>query len=342
MARSTKESGGYAYRDVGTTLTREGNTESSNYTSPQRNSRNRVPAIVTLALWRLRQTWRLLAITGLGIVAAVMLVSAVPLYSNVAMTAGLRSVITSSDQSADIVVQSMSQQISSSIISSATSQLDQDFQHNLGPYLAPRQFSIQTQVLPIIKRFPECLPPDIYCNQVRIFSFSMKSSASHLRLIAGRVPLTSSNDLEVALTSESAQRLGVTVGSVLTTTIDFDSGPVRVAERDFNQIASILTWEQSIIYITALLLGIFFGALLSLLALPVLIFTSAASSGAGSDISSGVFFVVQNVPPIQVIIPISLAIVLGVLIAICIVALGMMIRVVSQPSIGSTLRLNED
>src|SRR5579875_509176 len=108
------------------------------------------------------------------------------------------------------------------------------------------------------------------------------------------------------------------------------------------QIASVLTWEQGIIYTTAILLGVIFGFLLSALAVPVLVFTSVGTSGANSDISSGAFYIAQSVPPIQVIVPVSVALALAVLIAICVIALGMMIRVVSRPSIGQTLRLNED
>jgi ABC-type lipoprotein release transport system permease subunit len=105
------------------------------------------------------------------------------------------------------------------------------------------------------------------------------------------------------------------------------------------QIASVLLWEQSIVYATSLILGLLFGVLLSLLALPSLIFTSAGSS---VTISTGEFYVIQSVPPISVVIPITLWIALAVLIIICIVAIWMMVRIVSRPSISQTLRLNED
>ena len=108
------------------------------------------------------------------------------------------------------------------------------------------------------------------------------------------------------------------------------------------QIASVLTWEQGIIYTTAIALGVIFGFLLSALAVPVLVFTSVGSNGANSDISSGAFYIAQSVPPIQVIVPLSVGIALVALIVICVIALGMMIRVVARPSIGQTLRLNED
>ncbi|HEY6406269.1 MAG TPA: FtsX-like permease family protein, partial [Ktedonobacteraceae bacterium] len=109
-----------------------------------------------------------------------------------------------------------------------------------------------------------------------------------------------------------------------------------------SQIASTLTWEQCIIYSTSILLGILFGAIFSVLVVPQLIFTSVGSSGASSDLTSSQFAVAQSVPPIQIVIPPSLMIALAVLVVICVVALGMMIRVVSRPWISQTLRLNED
>jgi ABC-type antimicrobial peptide transport system permease subunit len=108
------------------------------------------------------------------------------------------------------------------------------------------------------------------------------------------------------------------------------------------QIASVLTWEQAIIYTTSIVLGVVFGLLLSTLVVPVLVFTSVGSNGTNSDISGQAFYIAQSVPPIQVIIPATVGIALLVLICICGIALGMMIRVVSRPSIGQTLRLNED
>jgi hypothetical protein len=69
------------------------------------------PPTMTLAFVRLRKTWGLLLITGLGFVAAVMLACAIPLYSDISMTAGLRGALTASSRNADIVVQSFTEQI---------------------------------------------------------------------------------------------------------------------------------------------------------------------------------------------------------------------------------------
>ena len=58
----------------------------------------------------MRQAWGLLLVTGVGMLAAVMLVCTVPLYSKIAMTAGLRDVLNSYSQNGDIVVHGLSRQ----------------------------------------------------------------------------------------------------------------------------------------------------------------------------------------------------------------------------------------
>jgi len=108
------------------------------------------------------------------------------------------------------------------------------------------------------------------------------------------------------------------------------------------QLASILTWEQGIVYALALLLGGVFGYLLSVLALPSLIFTNIAASGLNLDISSGQDYILQVTPPVRVIIPTSLWLVCAALVALCILAVVIMVRVAARPSPGQTLRLNED
>ncbi len=108
------------------------------------------------------------------------------------------------------------------------------------------------------------------------------------------------------------------------------------------QITGILTWEQAIVYVASLLLGIIFGALLTVTVMPALIFTGVPTSGILSNVSSGEFYVIQQIIPTQVVVPPLLAIAFIMLIAICIIALIMMARTALQPSISQQLRLNED
>ncbi len=107
------------------------------------------------------------------------------------------------------------------------------------------------------------------------------------------------------------------------------------------QVASILTWEQCMTYVTSIILGTIGGILFSKLVLPYLVYTGLTSA-ANSDTSSAQYYLAQSVPPVQIIIPSSLSLILASLAAICIVVLAMMVFTASRPSINQTLRLNED
>ncbi|MBA2391636.1 MAG: ABC transporter permease, partial [Ktedonobacteraceae bacterium] len=104
-----------------------------------------------------------------------------------------------------------------------------------------------------------------------------------------------------------------------------------------SRVASILMWEQAIVYVIGLLLGVAFGALLSATVIP-----SLTLSSLNTNLSSAQFFDLQTAFPTPIVVPPTLPLALVVLIAIYVVALLMMVRVVSRPSLGQTLRLNED
>jgi hypothetical protein len=101
------------------------------------------------------------------------------------------------------------------------------------------------------------------------------------------------------------------------------------------QIRSMLIWEQAIVYLAGGVLGAALGWVLSLTALPMLIFVELATRGNFQN--------VPNIPPARVIVPgDTLALALGVLTAICILALILTMGALARLSLGQTLRLNED
>ncbi len=110
----------------------------------ERRRRSPSRSTLRLALWCLRHTWGLLAITALGLVACVTIACTGPLYSSVAMTAGLRTALTSSRQNTDIVIQGSAQQISSATLQRATALLNQEMIHATGSYLDVARLSVET------------------------------------------------------------------------------------------------------------------------------------------------------------------------------------------------------
>jgi putative ABC transport system permease protein len=177
----------------------------------------------------------LLIITGLGIVAAVMLVCAVPLYSDVSMTAGLRGVLSTSYQASDIEVQAQSAVVSSTLVNQATQRLNAEFQGKLGAYLKPLEFSIQTTSSYLLVNQPtRCSglatrPPFFSCNLIQFISTEMQQAGPHLHLLQGHLPGNTSDghSLDIALTGESAKALNVTVGSLLLTTFAASESPIK-------------------------------------------------------------------------------------------------------------------
>jgi putative ABC transport system permease protein len=188
-----------------------------------RGGKTLYPPSMMLTFILSRKAWGLLLITGLGFVAAVMLACAVPLYSDVSMTAGLRGALTSSSANADIVVQSFAEQINQQKIDETTNILNQEFKDKLGSYLSSPQFTIQTSVLPIDKRLLSSHGNATFVdtdNQLQLYGTNMDQAASHLTLLQGRLPKTASTaatkaDLEIALSEESARSLNVAIGSVI-------------------------------------------------------------------------------------------------------------------------------
>src|SRR5215831_17970726 len=89
----TLEVKGEIFQRKQTCFEREAGMARSIQRPPRQGGFSRVAAAVTLAWWQFRLTWRLLLVVGSGMLAAVMLVCTVPLYAQVALSAGLRGAL---------------------------------------------------------------------------------------------------------------------------------------------------------------------------------------------------------------------------------------------------------
>lgn len=108
------------------------------------------------------------------------------------------------------------------------------------------------------------------------------------------------------------------------------------------QVAAMLSLEQGILYLLALLLGAAIGALLVSTIVPALIFTSAPVRSVLGQLSDTEFYIIQHIIPVQIIVPDSLKLILLALVALCILALSLMVRTVLRPAISQELRLSVD
>lgn len=190
----------------------------------------RVSIPLTLAHWQLRQTWRLLLIVGLGMVVAVILVCAVPLYTQIATTAGLRDTLDSTSGYGDITISATSEQILPDAIQYNTQHMNRALHNSLGPYLSPGPaFSIDVQGPAF-----HTLDPHKQGNQLELIGASMQEAVSHLKLLQGQLPQPSSNRIEIALPAQAARDLHVKIGDVLTMSVFYDNTAEGMIERDLS------------------------------------------------------------------------------------------------------------
>ncbi|MDQ6661691.1 MAG: FtsX-like permease family protein, partial [Chloroflexota bacterium] len=172
-----------------------------------------------LAQWQLRQTWRLLLVTGLGVLLAVTLVCSMPSYYHIATIADLRGFLnavpaTSTIANSEIEVTGSSPLPVEDNINTVGAQIDDIVKSNLSAYLnGPVRFFIQNHFTTLLQPPPEGQPPTR--NELVLTSTDIKGAVPHLKLLAGRLPHDESNDLEIVLSVEAAQQLHLKAGDSL-------------------------------------------------------------------------------------------------------------------------------
>ncbi|HZU67556.1 MAG TPA: FtsX-like permease family protein [Ktedonobacteraceae bacterium] len=186
---------------------------------PHPHGNNPFNSTITLSLWQLRRTWRLLLLIAAGILTAVILVCLVPLYSNVAISAGLRDALKTAPSGPYVIVHSTAAALSPYAIQRDESQIDAKAHFALGQYIdGPQEFSARNS-LPLYEMRttrpsgkPMLLPsPD----QVAMLGFPISQASQHLQLVQGRLPQDAAQTIEIAITPQSAALLHATIGSTI-------------------------------------------------------------------------------------------------------------------------------
>lgn len=176
------------------------------------------PAIAKLAHWRFKQMWRFLLVTWLGMLAMVVLACAPPLFSRVAISANLRDVITNSPNGQNIIVYVVSLAPTTTQIQHISQQLDSIMKQSaLGPYLQHAPLLImQTPPLALNPSATTKPAPTTPSNGLVLDGYDPTQAALHTIVIQGRLPqVTSDGVIEIALTQDLVNNLGVHVDSIL-------------------------------------------------------------------------------------------------------------------------------
>lgn len=186
---------------------------------PLRGSGATTSSILTLARWQLRESWRLLLLTGAGMVIATVLVCTVPLYSEVALSAGLRAILNASPVNSSLLVQGSMLSPSTSAIPQVMQQLRQSLQKNLGPYVNPEpQLFAQVQRADIYPGNPNQHPGEhmeLTTSAVDLQAFAQDQIPAHATMVQGRLPQPAKSVTEIALTPQTAGQMRVGVGDTI-------------------------------------------------------------------------------------------------------------------------------
>ncbi len=204
-----------------------------------------IRSIMILASWRLRRTWSLLLLMSVGMVAAVALVCLVPLYSEVAMTAGLRDTINEAGSNADAFVQGTSNHISASVIAKTSQNINHEFKNRLESFVGSQQFFVTTTIYSRVVPAPGSTKPILIVgpngtmipyspvppganslmqqtfDKIRFVGVPLQQAQSHLTLVQGRMPeaitagKNSVYNLEIAISTYSAKIMHAHLGTVI-------------------------------------------------------------------------------------------------------------------------------
>lgn len=198
-------------------------------------TRSTLASMATLARWQLRQTGRLLGIIGLGLLTAVVLMCAIPLYVQVSLSAGVRHTLQANPQNLALTVHAQSQIFQAQAFASIQDDVSALVHSNLAASSASTpDLSLQISGLRATRT-----------GLLMIVGTDTRQAARHVRLLAGRLPAPhSGNTIELAITAESQHFLGLALGKTLALPFPINPAPVS-APRLLLRLVGILAPPDS-------------------------------------------------------------------------------------------------
>jgi ABC-type antimicrobial peptide transport system permease subunit len=160
----------------------------------------------------------MLLLTGLGTIAAVMLVCAVPLFSEIALSAGLRGALSKDPQASHLIVQTGGNLSAAAQIGQEQQQIDKLVHKDMGSYVPNGPtFSINLANLSIasVGSSPSTSSGQKGNNPIQIVGIDQGAMTDHITLVSGRIPQANPGALEIMLTQTTAGDLGAPIGTTI-------------------------------------------------------------------------------------------------------------------------------
>ncbi|BCL83585.1 hypothetical protein ccbrp13_60500 [Ktedonobacteria bacterium brp13] len=215
-------------------------------TLSRRSTLTLLPAIVRLAWWRLRQMWRSLLVTWLGMIAMVVLICSVPLFAQVSSTIGLRSTLSSiplNQQRVNATFYSLHP--TSDQILQAQQQINQAVQRNIGSSVnGNADFSVSLPPLTLQSSASRGASSQ-NTNTLQVVGYDLDKVGSELTVVQGHLPDALNTQIEIALTQAEAASLHASIGSVLKATFPDSVGSVTWTLHVVGIFGTSQNWEYA-------------------------------------------------------------------------------------------------
>ncbi len=179
-----------------------------------RPRRSSLASLLTLTLWRLRQTWWLLALSSLALLLAFTLSCATPLFFALTTNAGLQDLLTALPSRSSLTLATTSTELSSSLVQQLNQHFEPPIRSNLGVYL-----DSQTSLVISIQLIQITAPNSLQkVNPLNLYATSIAHIKPDIHLLAGRWANDNmvNGEVEIMLPFATAQKLGLSIGETLT------------------------------------------------------------------------------------------------------------------------------
>ncbi|GCE47403.1 FtsX-like permease family protein [Thermosporothrix hazakensis] len=172
----------------------------------QQNKRfEKMKASLILAKWQLRPSLHSLALTGLGMLCAIVLTCVAPLLTEVMRLAVLREAIQAQPETPYLSIQIETQRYTNEWTAQELQGLVSKASQGISPFLASTP---PTPFLTAISRRASGAP-------YKLIGTSITEAAPHLTLFEGRLPRQTTRGIEIALHKQTAAQLGLHIGETL-------------------------------------------------------------------------------------------------------------------------------
>jgi hypothetical protein len=179
----------------------------------QREQRTALPAALSLGWWRLRRTWGLLLVAQLGMIAAVLLVCAVPVFARVAVSAGFQAELAAHPGSAELDAHVGTNQPTQALVDAYAQRVDGMRNGVMRPFHLglPR---LDLNAFHLLFNTGSTRSGQSV-GDISLVGEQTSTLAGDLRVVLGRLPQPAPDALEVVVSAATAAALHLAPGTVL-------------------------------------------------------------------------------------------------------------------------------